>query len=88
MRNKHSWRTKTADGVRRDMTARRFGRHWTLRSRVKGEEGWTEHEEIALADLKELREILFAKYQRKRVPWEYLTEIDALIAAGEEGQAE
>ena len=81
MRNEHGWRSKTSDGARREVVARRFGGKWTVRSRVKGEDDWTVHEEPPLEDLVRLRQILFDKYQRKRVPWEDVEAVAALIRA-------
>ena len=43
------------------------------------EEGWTKHEEISLEDLQKMREVLFNKYQRRRLPWEDVVQIDAMI---------
>jgi hypothetical protein len=34
---------------------------------------------MALEDLEYLREVLWNKYQRRRVPYEHVLEIDALI---------
>ena len=77
--NDHGWRSKTADGERRDVVATRFGKRWTFRSRVKGAEDWTEHEEPMLEDLEDLLAVLQAKYTRKRIPWEHVAEIEAMV---------
>ena len=45
----------------------------------RSEEGWTEHDEISLEDLQKMREVLFNKYQRRRLPWEDVVQIDAMI---------
>jgi hypothetical protein len=54
---------------------------------VKGAEEWSEHPEPALEDLLDLHRVLFAKYQRKRVPWEHVAEIEEWVRAlgGEPG---
>lgn len=56
------------------------------------EEGWTEHEKISLEDLQKMREVLFNKYQRRRLPWGDVVQIDTMIedeqaAAGGEDTA-
>jgi len=45
----------------------------------RSEEGWTEHEKIGLEDLQKMREVLFNKYQRRRLPWDDVVQIDAMI---------
>ena len=45
----------------------------------RSEEGWTGHEKISLEDLQKMREVLFNKYQRRRLPWEDVVQIDAMI---------
>jgi hypothetical protein len=51
----------------------------------RSEEEWTEHENMSLDDLQKTREVLFNKYQRRRLPWEDVVQIDAMI---EDAQAE
>ena len=45
----------------------------------RSEEQWTEHEDISIEDLQKAREVLFNKYQRRRLPWEDVVQIDAMI---------
>ena len=45
----------------------------------RSEEEWTKHEDMGLEDLQKAREILFNKYQRRRLPWEDVVQIDAMI---------
>lgn len=49
----------------------------------RSEEGWTEHEKIGLEDLQKMREVLFNKYQRRRLPWDDVVQIDAMIEDAE-----
>ncbi len=78
---KHEWRENTEEGEVRLVTATRHAGKWKLRSRLKSESEWTESPVIALEDLETLHEIISNKYQRKRLPYDHILEIDALIAA-------
>lgn len=84
-RNVHEWKTKTADGEKREVRAEKFGGNWRVQSRLRGEERWTYHDVPLLADLVELRDVLWRKYQRKRLPHEDVTVIDRLIEEQGEG---
>ncbi len=81
---KHEWRENTEEGDIRFVTAKREGGNrqgggWEFQVRLKSEDEWTVLEKIPLDDLEYLREILWKKYQRKRVPYEQVLELDALI---------
>ena len=45
----------------------------------RSEEDWTTHEHMGLEELKKAREVLFNKYQRRRLPWEDVVQIDVMI---------
>jgi len=80
-RNLHVWKTRTADGKKREVRAQLFGAKWTLTSRCADEEEWTTHEPPLLEDLEELHGVLFNKYQRKHLAWEHLEGVKKLIEA-------
>ncbi|MFT5301416.1 MAG: hypothetical protein ACI87E_004164 [Mariniblastus sp.] len=77
---KHEWREKTEEGATRLVTAIRHAGKWKLRSRLKSEPDWTEFPSIPLDDLETLHDIISKKYQRNRVPFAQVAEIEALIA--------
>ena len=79
MRNVHVWKTTNADGEKREVRAEKFGKRWRLQAKVKGEEGWTYYDDPLVADLIELRDVLFRKYQRKHLSWEDLAAVEKLI---------
>ena len=85
MRNLHVWKTKTEEGEKREVRAEKFGKRWRLQAKVKGEENWTYYDTPLLADLLELRDVLWRKYQRKHLSWEDVEQVDRLIveAGGE-----
>ena len=84
MRNEHNWKETTADGDKREVRATKFGGKWRIQSRLKGEELWTYHDQPAIEDLRELRDVLFRKYQRRRAAYEDVVLIEKMIEEKEE----
>ena len=80
-RNLHAWRTRTPDGVKREVRAQLRGAAWTFSSFCKGDEDWTEHDPPSLEDLESLEEVLFNKYQRKHLAWDHVLGVRKLIEA-------
>jgi hypothetical protein len=78
-RNVHVWKHVTAEGEKREVRAEKFGGNWRIQSQVRGEEKWTYHEAPPMEDLLELRDILWRKYQRKRLAFEDVAAVDKLI---------
>ena len=78
---KHEWRETTEEGETRLVTALHHAGKWKLRSRLKSETEWTDFPVISLEDLETLHDVISKKYQRSRVPYDYVLEIDALIEA-------
>lgn len=78
---KHEWREKTEAGDVRLVTATRHAGKWQLQSRLKSEDEWTKFPKILLEDLETLLDIIERKYQRNRVPFGQVKEIEQLIAA-------
>ena len=76
----HDWKDRTDTGENRLWRATKHGGDWKFMSRLqKSEEGWTTHEKMEIEDLKLFREVLFNKYQRRRIPWEDVVAIDNMI---------
>ncbi len=75
----HVWRERSPDGPR-FFCATRFGKRWQIRTKLKSEEDWTP---LAPpwddAVLVSLRDLLWAKYQRRKLPFEVVYEIDHLL---------
>ena len=63
-------------------------KEWQLSSKLKNDEFWNRHDPISLEDLQRLRETVWRKYQRKRIAWEQVSSLDALIEEEEERLAE
>lgn len=83
---KHEWREKTEEGEVRLVTATRHAGKWQLQSRLKSEDGWTKFPDIPLEDLESLHEILANKYQRNRLPYDQVLEVEAMIAKAKQRQ--
>ncbi len=78
----HEWRERTDDGTRL-FCATRFGKQWKLKSKLKSDEDWTWLEPPFPEDvLVSLRDVLWAKYQRRKLAFETVREIDTLLPAG------
>ena len=75
----HEWRERTEDGEVRFVRARKFGDRWTFEARLKSEEAFAALDPVPRADLEQLRDVLWRKYQRRRVPYEYVEQIDAML---------
>ena len=79
---RHSWREQTDEGIRFYRSSHHAST-WTLQSQLKGED-WEDHEPISEAEWRKLRDVLWRKYQRRRLPWEHVLEIDKLL--GDDGE--
>ena len=76
----HDWKDRTDTGENRLWRATKHGGDWKFMSRLqKSEERWRTHEKMDIEDLKLFREVLFNKYQRRRIPWEDVVAIDNMI---------
>lgn len=74
----HEWREKGEEGTCQFRATHHAGR-WEFCILREGEEEWERQEPISLEHLCLLREVLRRKYQRRRVPFEHLDQIDKLI---------
>ena len=75
----HDWRERTEEGLRL-YRASRFARQWTITTNLKGEEEWVPVPAPWTAELLlPLRDVLWAKYQRRRVPVEHVQEIERML---------
>lgn len=82
-RNEHRWKETTPEGDHRLYRAHRARGQWQLVSKLEGEEFWEPLDPVGEADWRALRDVLWRKYQRRRLPWEHVAEIDKLLGEDE-----
>ena len=80
MRSQHIWTTRDGEGRKREVRAHKFGGEWKFQAKFRDEDGWTYYEVPLLDDLRELREIIFRKYQRRRASAEDVMAIDKMLS--------
>jgi len=79
----YEWRERTEQGPRY-FWAGRFARQWKIETRLKVEDEWTTLQPpYDPAVLHALRDVLWAKYQRRKLPFEVVHEIDAQLPASD-----
>ncbi len=79
MRNVHVWKSVSEDGEKREARAERFGGKWRFQAKLKSDAVWTYYDSPTLEDLEALRDILWRKYQRKRLPWDDVASLDKML---------
>ena len=79
MRSQHIWTEKDEEGRKREVRATKFGGTWRLQAKFADEENWTYYDKPPIADLQTLRDLLFRKYQRRRVPAEDVATIEQML---------
>ena len=79
----HEWRDETDDGEQRTVRATLHGKQWRFEARLKSEPDYTEVPRPPLEWLHDLRDVLWNKYQRRRVPHEQVARLDVLIEEAE-----
>ena len=79
MRNVHTWKHTTEEGSKREVRAEKFGKRWRLQAKLKPDAGWTYYDDPLVADLIELRDVLFRKYQRKHLSYDDLAAVEKMI---------
>jgi hypothetical protein len=85
VRNIHIWKTTNEEGTKREVRAEKFGGQWRIQAQLKGETTWTYYDTPLLEDLVELRDVLWRKYQRKRIAFDDVAAIDELIRQRQPG---
>lgn len=84
----HEWRERSAEGRLRVVRAQWNSRKWTFTETFKDIPDWLEVPSPTLGDYEALRDVLWRKYQRKRLPWHFIQELDDKIGEMRGGAAE
>lgn len=75
----HEWRDRKEDGRLRIVRAQWDSKKWSFTETYKDIPDWRTLANPALEDYMVLRDVLWRKYQRKRVPWRFVEGLDVLI---------
>lgn len=75
---KHEWREDTEEGYRYYRALYHAGR-WNFSTTLKDDYDWTEDIEVGQEVWGQLREILWAKYQRRRCTWKIVESVDKVL---------
>ncbi|MEY4482621.1 MAG: hypothetical protein RL693_73 [Verrucomicrobiota bacterium] len=83
----HEWRQRDDDNNLRYLRACWDSIKWHFFYTTKTMEDWAELPNPTLEDYEGLRDVLFRKYQRKRLPWKFVVDIDKFLEEmkGEQG---
>jgi hypothetical protein len=74
----HEWNEKTDEG-KRFYRENYHGQEWRIITTLKTDPDWEPLEEPSEEVWRELRKIVWKKYQRKRCPWERVASIDKIL---------
>ena len=80
MRSQHIWTEKDDDGRKREVRVTKFGGVWRFQAKLADDERWTYYDRPLLEDLRNLRDIIFRKYQRRRASAEDLASVEKLLS--------
>ena len=75
----HEWRSRDEENNVVIIRAEWDSLKWNFTYTTKKDPEWHDLTEPLLHHFEELREILFNKYQRRRLPWRFVEELDAHI---------
>jgi|GEM_PF-234128 len=76
---RHEWRERTPEGETKIYRAWVRGGDWHMQYTLKTEPDWHTIDPIPKEELILLREKMWDKYQRNRVPFKHIEQIDMLI---------
>lgn len=76
---KHEWRDFNEDGEKVYYRANHHAGRWEFYSTLQSDPDWTKHEILPLEVMEQLREVLYNKHQRRRLPLKHLEQIEEMI---------
>ena len=77
----HDWRETTEDGETQMFRARAHAGRWEFYNKMKNDEFWTRQDPVPLSQLTAVRDLLWNKYQRGRVAWKAVEQVDKMVEA-------
>lgn len=72
----HEWRERDDEGVLHFIRAEWNAREWEFFTTTKADPDWYPIEKPSLENYESLRDVLWRKYQRKRLSWKFITDLD------------
>lgn len=82
----HEWHETLPEGGKRYYRAHWNSREWKFTTTTPADEDWLPVEKADLALWEALRDVLFRKYQRKRLHYRLLESVDKILAFVREGK--
>ena len=79
MRSQHIWTSRDEDGRKREVRVTKFGGNWKFQAKYRDDAEWTYYDRPPTEDLRELRDVIFRKYQRRRASAEDLAAVEKLL---------
>ena len=79
MRSQHIWTSRDEDGRKREVRVTKFGGNWKFQAKFHDEEKWNYYDVPPIDDLRELRDIIFRKYQRRRASAEDFAAVEKML---------
>jgi hypothetical protein len=76
----HEWREHGDDGVKRKFRGYWDSKKWRVAILEPDFDDWQTVEQPDLALWKSLRDVIWRKYQRKRLPYKFVAGLDEIIA--------
>lgn len=76
---KHEWRERNEDGEHVYYRATLHAGRWEFFSTLKSDPDWNQHDVFPLEIMEELRDLLWRKHQRKKLPLKHVEQIDGMI---------
>jgi hypothetical protein len=82
IQQRHEWKEETEEGIRL-YRGIYHSKKWKFTTAMKGTRSnppeWVSIEEVTDAHWEALRDVLYRKYQRKRLPWKLVESIDKIL---------
>jgi hypothetical protein len=75
----HEWRETDEEGQLRYVRAAWDSRSWVFTYTTKAMDAWVDLEKPTIADYESLRDVLWRKYQRKRLSWKFVEDLDKFL---------
>ncbi|MGI8432640.1 MAG: hypothetical protein ACR2MW_10185 [Chthoniobacterales bacterium] len=79
MRSQHIWTSRDEDGRKREVRVTKFGGNWKFQSKYHDAAQWTYHDRPPTEDLRELVDVIFRKYQRRRASAEDFAAVEKML---------